>query len=129
MKFLLPVTMFVAGVLGLAVAMADGLQPAVTIHWAAITTMNDGTPIPSGTAVSYNLYGSHAPTGPWTGPTNILGTSTIRYGVAVGDDCYYLTSLVNGKESLPTTPFCLNVTNTPSTVPSTPTNVVITQNK
>lgn len=101
----------------------------VNIHWAAVTTMNDGSPIPSGVSVSYNLYGGHSPTGPWSAPIQILGTSTVRYGVSVGDDCYYVTAVVNGKESLPTQPGCVTVTaQAPSTTPAAPTNLVITLN-
>lgn len=104
-------------------------QPSITIHWGAVTTMNDGTPIPSTLSVSYNLYGGHSATGPWSAPISILGTSTVRYGVAIDTDCYYVTAVVNGKESLPTTPACVTVTAAaPSTVPSAPTNLVITLN-
>ena len=106
----------------------SGPPPSITIRWGAVTTMNDGSPVPTNAAVSYNLYGGKSPTGPWSAPVNILGTSTIRNGVDLGPDCYYVTSVVNGKESLPTTPQCITVTATPSTVPSPPTNLTIVQN-
>lgn len=101
--------------------------PSVTLKWDPVVTMNDGTPIPAGVAVSYNLYGGHSATGPWSAPITILGTSTIRNGVALGPLCYYLTAVVGTKESLPTAPACINVTDAAaSTVPSAPTNVTIT---
>lgn len=111
-----------------AAATAQVSSPSVTLKWDPVTTMDDGTPIPANAAVSYNLYGGHAATGPWAAAINLLGTSTIRNGVALGPLCYYLTALVNGKESLPTMTQCLNVTATPSSVPSAPTNLVVTQN-
>jgi hypothetical protein len=103
--------------------------PAVTIRWGAVTTMVDGTPVPTNATVSYNLYGGHNAAGPWSAPIPILGTSTIRYGVDTGPLCYEVTAVVNGVESLPTAPFCLNVTAVPATVPSAPTNVQVTQNQ
>lgn len=103
--------------------------PAVTIRWGAVTTMVDGTPIPTNATISYNLYGGHNASGPWSAPVSIVGTSTIRYGVDVGPLCYYITSVVNGKESLPSPTACLNVTAVPATVPSAPTNVQVTQNQ
>lgn len=111
-----------------SVAAQSGPPPSITIRWSPVTTMNDGSPIPSGTSVSYNLYGGKTPTGPWSAPINILGTSTVRNGVDLGTLCYYLEAVVNGKVSLPTTPQCINVTPTPSTIPAAPTNVTIVQN-
>lgn len=116
-------------IVALSVFAQTGPAPSVTIRWGAVTTMNDGSPLPSNAAVSYNLYGGKTPTGPWSTPISILGTSTIRNGVDTGQLCYYLTAVVNGKESLPTTPACVNVVPAaPSTVPNAPTNVTIVQN-
>ncbi len=119
---------------GIALAlMAYGVQaqttpvtPSVTVVWDAITTMNDGTPIPSNATITYNLYGGHNAAGPWSAPVQVLGTSTVRHGVDVGPLCYYVTAVVNGKESLPSTTACINVTATSSTVPSAPGNVTVT---
>lgn len=103
--------------------------PAVTLRWGAVTTMVDGTPLPTNATISYNVYGGHNAAGPWSAPIPIQGTSTIRYGVDVGPLCYYTTAVVNGKESLPSPTVCLNVTAVPATVPSAPTNVQVTQNQ
>lgn len=104
------------------------IPPSVTLRWQPVTTMNDGSPLPSNATISYNLYGSHNAAGPWSAAVNVLGTSTIRSGVDLGPLCYYVTSLVNGKESLPSATACVNVTATASSVPSAPQNVTITQN-
>lgn len=112
-----------------AAATAQANSPSVTLRWDPVTTMDDGSPIPANAAVSYNLYGSHSATGPWAAAINLLGTSTVRNGVALGPLCYYLTALVNGKESLPTATACINVTATPSSVPSSPTNLTVSQNQ
>jgi hypothetical protein len=101
--------------------------PTVTLSWTAVTTMNDGTPVPTGQSVSYNIYGGHTATGPWTLAANVLTSGSIRPGVELGSDCYYITSLVNSVESLPTTPICLTVTEAAATVPSTPTGVTAKQ--
>lgn len=117
--------------LSLAVVVCAQTPPpgtSVTIRWNAVTTMNDGTPLPAGTSVTYNLYGGHNPGGPWSAPISLQGTSTIRYGVDLGQLCYYETATVNGKESLPSPVSCITVTATPSTVPSAPTNLTISQN-
>lgn len=125
MKFLLAILL---PLITLSVFAQSGPAPSVTIRWVAPTTMDDGSPIPSNAVISYNLYGGHTPTGPWSTPIPILGTSTIRNGVDTGQLCYYVTTVVNGKESLPTTPQCVNVTPTPSTIPNPPTNVTIVEN-
>lgn len=116
-------------VVALSIFAQTGPPPSVTIRWTAPTTMDDGSPVPSSATISYNLYGGKTPTGPWSAPISILGTSTIRNGVDTGQLCYYLEAVVNGKVSLPTTPACVNVVPAaPSTVPNAPTNVTIAQN-
>lgn len=116
-------------VVALSVFAQTGPPPSVTIRWSAVTTMDDGSPVPSNATISYNLYGGKTPTGPWSAPISILGTSTIRNGVDTGQLCYYLEAVVNGKVSLPTTPACVNVVAAaPSTVPNAPTNVTVVQN-
>lgn len=111
--------------LGLALAQAQTTAPvpAVTLSWTSVTTMNDGTPIPSTKSVSYNIYGSHAATGPWALAANVLTSGSVRSGVALGSDCYYITAVVNSVESLPTAPVCITVSEAASTVPSMPTTL------
>ena len=98
--------------------------PTITVKWDAITTMNDGSPATG--PVTYNLYGGHSETGPWSAPIPLVGTSTIRTGVALGLDCYFATAVVNGVESVPTAVGCVTVTATVSTVPATPGNFAVT---
>lgn len=115
-----------AAIAAISVAQAATV-PTVTIKWSPVTTYNDGSPIIGAVAVSYNLYGGHTPAGPWSAAIPYQGTSAVRSGVDLGQDCYYVTAVINGKESLPTQVMCLNVTETPSTIPSTPANATAVQ--
>lgn len=101
--------------------------PTLKLSWQPVTTMSDGTPIASGTQVSYNVYGGHTLTGPFSLATNVTTTTAIRSNVDVGVDCYRITAVVNGVESDPTPVICVTVTQTVSTVPSSPLNLVLTQ--
>ena len=101
--------------------------PSLKLSWQPVTTMSDGTAIPAGQAVSYNVYGGHTLTGPFTLATNVSTTTTVRSNVDLGVDCYEITAVVNAVESDPTPVICLTVTESVSTVPSSPLNLVVTQ--
>lgn len=105
--------------------------PAITAHWDVVTAMSDGTPIPAGKLVSYNLYGGHSASGPWTLAINTTALSVVRSGVSVGIDCYQLTSMIGSTESAPTTSICVTITGglppPVSTTPATPTGFSVLQ--
>jgi hypothetical protein len=112
----------------LAVAQTPAVTPTITLKWLAMTTMSDGSPIPAGQSASYNIYGGHTATGPWSAPINVTTVGSVRTGVALGVDCYYITAVVNKVEGLPVTPACVTVAEgTVSTVPGTPTGFTATQ--
>ena len=73
-----------------------------TWSWTAPTSYTDGTPIPSTTTLTYNLYigtagkGSESPTPVQTGITGLTATTT---GYAAGQAvCGTLTAVANGQE-------------------------------
>lgn len=101
--------------------------PTLNLTWQPVTTMSDGTPIPMGHQVTYNIYGGHSVTGPFTLAANVNTTSAVRNNVDLGVDCYQVTAVVNSVESLPTPTICVTVTETVSTVPSAPLNLAVKQ--
>lgn len=102
--------------------------PSVTVRWSAVTAMTDGTLPPS--PVSYNVYGSHSASGPWSLGGNTTALSSVRPGVSLGLDCYTVTAVVAGVESAQAVPACITVVPVVvpvSKVPAAPTAVSVTQ--
>lgn len=82
----------------------------VTISWQAVTKDDKGNPLPAGSAVTYNVYGSHSASGPWTLAINTSALLTVRQNVEIGTDCYTMAATFNGVESVRETPICLTIT-------------------
>jgi hypothetical protein len=101
--------------------------PTLKLSWQAVTSMSDGSPLPPGATVSYNVYGGHALTGPFSLAGNVTTLANVRTNVAVGLDCYQVTAVVNAVESVATPAVCVTVTASVSPVPATPLNLLITQ--
>lgn len=95
----------------------------VTLKWNTVTTHDDNSPIPPTQTVSYNVYGAHAASGPWTLAGNVIGTQTVRSNVSVGVDCYRITAVANDVESLPTAAVCVTVSMPVSVTPASPQNL------
>lgn len=106
--------------------------PTLTLTWQPVTTMSDGTPIAAGVAVTYNVYGGHVATGPFSLATTVSTTATTRTNVSLGLDCYYVTAVVATVESAGSAVACITVTAVApppvvSTTPATPLNLLITR--
>jgi hypothetical protein len=94
--------------LALAVLVAAGASaqttPAtyqVTVNYTAPTQYIDGTPIPAGTVITYNVYaGTAGPASETLAQTNVRFSSALLSGYTAGQTVYIeVTALVNGVES------------------------------
>jgi hypothetical protein len=98
-------------------AFAAGASGSVIWAWSAPTTYADGTALPSGTVITYNLYvgtagpGSEAATPVQTGISALTVTTT---GYSPGQNvCAELTAVVNGLESVKSNEACKAFPNPP----------------
>lgn len=110
------------------------LSPAIacatdlTLGCTAPTTFTDGTPIPAGTAITFNFYGA------MQGSPLVLvsgapfaSCSSVRTNVNIGTLCYTASAIVNGQESAQSAQVCFdNGLPPPSTTPSTPGQMTVT---
>jgi hypothetical protein len=91
----------------------------LTMSWSPVTTYDDGTPLPAGAIVTYNVYGGIQ------GQPRVLkdtttATSETRKNIQLGvTTCYHVTAVVAGQESLPSNDLC----NTPVARPAAPQNL------
>jgi hypothetical protein len=88
---------------------------SITLKWNAPTTENKGvTPIPAGTAISYNLYSVGGPN-----PVVVVGaqqlatTSIVRSNLSAGTPCYAVTAVINGVESALSNTAAVEIIDTP----------------
>lgn len=92
---------------------------SLTVAWLPPTTYVDGTVIPSGTAITYNLYGALKGAPKTAVLTGFVGLSSIQ-AVTPGNWCYAITSVVASVESSPTTEICSIMTAPSPPAPSAP---------
>ncbi len=82
----------------------------LTLRWVAPTAYTDGTKIPAGAAITYNVYGAHQGVTPLPKLAGGVTTlSNVRYNVDVGTQCYAVSAVVDGVESAPTVAVCVGV--------------------
>lgn len=100
---------FVIGLIALLVVMGVSLWLAVanaqtarsaTISFTRPTQFTDGTTIPTGTTITYNVYQGARGSTSKTRVGTITGTSTtINSGLQPGEYCWQVTTVANGAES------------------------------
>ncbi len=118
-----------------SVAQTSGVN--LTLSWNAVTTDSDGNPLPSGSSVTYNIYG-----GMQRQALALLGNvstlSNVRTNVNVGTLCYAVSAVVvtptstTGVEGAQTGTICTTVDAPPPpkpAVPAAPTGLTIQQSK
>jgi hypothetical protein len=132
-------------VFGLALAvlslscLAETSGVSLTLSWNAVTTDSDGNLLPSGSSVTYNIYGG------MQGQAlaligNVTGLSNVRTNVNVGTLCYAVSAVVvtptstTGVEGAQTGTICTTVTASPPpppkpAVPGVPSGFSIQQTK
>lgn len=108
------------------------LSPAIacatdlTLACTAPTTFTDGTPIPAGTAITFNFYGAMqgSPLALVSGAP-FATCSSVRTNVNIGTLCYAATAVVNGQESAQSPQVCYtNVA--PGPAPAAPGGLTVT---
>ena len=107
------------------VALAATGTGTATWTWSAPLAYTDGTPIASGTAITYNQYlgtagpGSEASTASQTGITALtVQTSGYSAGMTV---CAQITAVIGGKESVKSNEAC----KTFPAIPNPPSNLTV----
>ena len=90
---------FLVCVLVVLPLLANAQTRTATITFSRPTRYVDGSTIPTGTAITYNLYqGAKGSTKPKVG--TITGTSTtVNTGLPVGEVCWQVSAIANGVES------------------------------
>ena len=72
----------------------------VELAWTAVSSYADGTPLPSGTAVSYNVYQGVCGAAKTKVASLTAVTTTLTAGLANGSEyCWQVSSTANGMES------------------------------
>ena len=85
----------------------------LTLSWVAPTTYTDGTPITD--PITYNLYNNGVLIA-----SGLTSPTSTRMALAVGNPCYSATAVVDGVESVPSSPcYAVSVIAKPKT-PSAP---------
>lgn len=69
------------------------------LDWSSPTKFVDGSLIPSGSTISYNLYAARRGETKTVIQSGITQTGMLRTGIPAGDWCWQLTAVVNGVES------------------------------
>lgn len=97
-------------------AVAQAADPAV-ISFSAVTGYTDGTAIPAGTAISYNIY-QGLQGQPKLVVANITTTgTTIATGLVTGSTyCFSATAVVNGVEGAQSNEACKKIKPTPNSL-------------
>lgn len=85
-------------------ALAAG--PTATLSWSPPTAFTDATPIPAGTAITYNVYQGGSATTLTKVASNVTATTdTISTGLADGQTYFWsVTAVVAGVESAQAAP-------------------------
>jgi hypothetical protein len=81
----------------------------LTLTWQPPTSYTDGTPIASGTAITYNIYGALQGELLQQLATGVTATTATRTSVDPGVRCYAVSAVVAGVESAQTAPVCATV--------------------
>lgn len=104
------------------------LAATVNITWTPPTQFTSGTAFPSGTAITYNVYGAQCTTCDSTCTPTLL-QSADRYASAVlsnvspGHYCYAITAIVNGVESVQSPLTSATISSQPNPVTNVQTSV------
>lgn len=97
----------------------------VHLSWSPVTTDNTGKVLPTGTSVTYNVYGAKQGQ-PLAVLANITATSNVRSNVDPGTACYSVTALVapatalQAPESLQVPTVCTTIAAPPPVKPAAP---------
>ena len=85
-----------------------GVAPSAVVSFVAPTTQADGTPLPPGTILTYNVYQGTASGTEVKVATGLVGSPiTINTGLTSGTTFYwYVTVTDSGGESLPSNEAC-----------------------
>ena len=125
---LLPLILIAAAVCIGSPAIAQAAAPSATLSWGPPTQYVDGTTIPSGTTITYNVYQGRTATTLGTTPaaTGVTAvTDTIATGLMDGVTyCWAVTAVVNGLESAQTPAVCKTF---PPAAPGSVINLKVTQ--
>lgn len=71
----------------------------VQLDWSSPTKFVDGSLIPSGSTISYNLYAARKGETKTVIVSGIKDTGMLRTGIPVGEWCWQLTAVIGGVES------------------------------
>lgn len=71
----------------------------VQLDWSSPTKFVDGSLIPSGSTISYNLYAARRGETKTVIQSGITSTGMLRTSIPVGEWCWQLTAVVGGIES------------------------------
>lgn len=116
-------------VLLLLCASSVTLATDVTLSWDPVTVDSKGVALPSGSSVSYNVYG--APQGqPLKLLANITTTKNVRSNVNPGTACYAISAVLASVEGAQTEVLCTTIDPTsppPPITPGTPSGFTIQQ--
>jgi hypothetical protein len=103
-----------------------GFAASLTLTWQAPTQYVDSTPIPAGTAITYNLYGALQGVSPkpLLTPAPVSVTTMTRANVAPGTQCYEVTAIIAGVESAHSAEVC-KLVSPPAPQPPTITTIAV----
>lgn len=104
---------------------APALATDLHLSWSAVTTDANGKALPSGSSVSYNVWGA-AQGQPLRFLANVTTTTHVRPNVDPGTACYAVSAVLvtqnttAGVEGAQTTPVCTTVDAPPPPPPAAP---------
>jgi len=106
-------------------SVASAYATDLTVACTAPTKFTDGTSIPAGTTITYNLYGAlQGQSKVLLTPTPLATCQSVRTSVKPGTQCYEATAIIGGIESAHTLETCVAVAAPAPQPPGQPTVTV-----